>query len=279
MTIYKEAPTTGSLPAVEPSGERGLRAWAGQSGTLAGRQLLVWLRDPVTLLQSLLMPALSMIMFKVVLGDSMTAVTGENAAYGYVPLVILIGAMFGSMAAAVRLNQERGSGLLGRLYVMPIHRAADVTSRIIAELARILLTTVVLLAAGHVIGFRFTQGPWAAIGLVGVAMLYGAAFSMLVLALAVNAKPGAPLVPYLSLLSSLMMFFNTGFVPVELYPHWLQPIVHYQPMSPAINVMKALSAGGPVTKDLILVFAWAGLLLALCTYPALRGYRKAATDR
>lgn len=277
MTTYHNSRT--DLPVVEPASERGPRSWATQSLTLTGRQLLVWVRDPLTLAQSLLMPALSMIMFKVVLGDSMTAVTGENAAFGYVPLVILVGAMFGSMAAAVRLNQEQGSGLLGRLYVMPIHRAADVTSRIYAELVRILVTTVVLVAAGFVIGFRFTQGAWAALGLIGVAMLYGAAFSMLVLALAVNAKPGAPLVPYLSLLSSLMMFFNSGFVPVALYPVWLQPVVRYQPMSPAINVMKALSAGGPVTKDLILVAIWAFGALALCTYPALRGYRKAATNR
>ncbi|NMO00076.1 ABC transporter permease [Gordonia sp. TBRC 11910] len=266
-------------PALNAPRETSIKAWVTQSLPLTGRQLLVWFRDPVTMTQSLLMPALSMILFKILLGSSIAATTGQNSAYGTVPLVILVGAMFGSTAAAVRLNQERSSGLLGRLYVMPINRGADITSRISAELVRILLTTLVLLAAGHLIGFRFTQGPIAAIALVGVALLYGAAFSMLVLALAVSAKPGAPLVPYIGLLSSLMMFFNSGFVPVDMYPDWLQPIVRYQPMSPAIEVMRALSMGGPVTKNLIIVVCWAVAILALTTYPALRGYRKAATDR
>lgn len=259
--------------------EWSLRAWATQSAHLAGRQLLVWVRDPATMLQSLLMPALAMLMFKVVLGDAVGQATGQDSAYGTVPLVILLGSMFGSMAAAVKLNIERGTGLLARLYVLPINRGADLTSRIVAELLRILLTTIILLLAGLLIGFRFTQGPWAAIGIVGVALLYGAAFSMMVLALAVNAKPAAPIVPLLSMICSVLMFFNPGFAPIDSYPGWLQAVVANQPMSPAIEVMRALALGGPITENLLKTIAWAVALLAIFTYPALRGYRKAAVDR
>ncbi|GAA1479881.1 peptide ABC transporter permease [Gordonia sinesedis] len=266
-----------SAPALPP--EWSFRAWLTQSGHLAVRQLLVWVRDPATMMQSLLMPALAMVMFKVVLGDAVGQATGQNSAYGTVPLVILLGAMFGSMAAAVKLNVERGTGLLARLYVLPIHRGADLTSRILAELLRILLTTVILLFAGLLIGFRFTQGPWAAVGIVAVALLYGAAFSMMVLALAVNAKPAAPIVPLLSLVSSLLMFFNPGFAPLDSYPGWLQWVVANQPMSPAIEVMRSLALGGPITENLLKTIAWAVALLAIFTYPALRGYRKAAVDR
>lgn len=266
-------------PHVQSRSERSPRSWLVQSAILTGRQLTVWFRDLSTVMQSMLIPALTMVMFDVVLGKSISQTTGQDSSFGTVPLVILVGAMFGSMAAAVRLNQERGTGLLARLYVLPINRGADVTSRIVAELVRILLSTIVLLAAGHLIGFRFTQGPIAALGLVGVAMMYGAAFSMVVLAAAVNARPGAPLVPMLSLLSSVLMFFNSGFAPVSSYPTWLQPIVENQPMTPAIEVMRSLAAGGPVMANLIKVTIWAAVMLTLATYPALRGYRKAATAR
>lgn len=266
-------------PHVQSRSERSPQSWVVQSAILTGRQLTVWFRDLSTVMQSMLIPALTMVMFDVVLGKSISQTTGQDSSFGTVPLVILVGAMFGSMAAAVRLNQERGTGLLARLYVLPINRGADVTSRIVAELVRILLSTIVLLAAGHLIGFRFTQGPIAALGLVGVAMMYGAAFSMVVLAAAVNARPGAPLVPMLSLLSSVLMFFNSGFAPVSSYPTWLQPIVENQPMTPAIEVMRSLAAGGPVMANLIKVTIWAAVMLTLATYPALRGYRKAATAR
>ena len=240
---------------------------------------MVYIRDYPTLLQSLFFPALSMLMFKVVLGDAIGSATGQNSAYGTVPLVILIAAMFGSIASATRLNRERATGLLARLYVLPINRAADLTSRVAAEMVRILFTTVALLAAGHLIGFRFTQGVGPALGLVLVALAYGAAFAAATLALAVNASPGAPLVPYLGLLASLLMFFNSGFSPVEAYPSWLQPVVANQPMTPAIDVMRNLAAGGPLAASLTKVVIWTVLLLGASIYPALRGYEKAARGR
>lgn len=271
--------TTHSPVAARPASESSFSGWLAHTRPLIGRQVLVYLRDWPTLVQSLLFPALSMVMFKVVLGDTIGAATGQNSAYGTVPLVILVAAMFGSIASATRLNRERSTGLLARLYVLPINRAADLTSRVVSEMIRILFTTAALLAAGHLIGFRFTQGLGPAIGLFLVALAYGAAFACMTLALAVNTRPGAPLVPYLGLFSSLLMFFNSGFSPVEAYPTWLQPVVANQPMTPAIDAMRNLAAGGPLTESLTKVAIWVVVILSLSIYPALRGYRKAARDR
>ena len=57
-------------------------------------------------------------------------------------------------------------------------------------------------------GFRFTQGIGPALGIVGVALAFGGAFAVMVLALAVFFRTGAPVVPLMSLLTSLLMFFN-----------------------------------------------------------------------
>ena len=256
--------------------ESSARGWWSQTRALTGRQIRVNLRDRLTLAQSLLFPVASMIMFKVVLGDAIGRATGQNSAYGTVPLVILISAMFGSLAGAIRLNSERTTGLIERLYVLPINRSADLSSRVLTDLLRILVTTLFLLAGGYLIGFRFTQGIGPAIGLVLVALAYGAAFAMFTLALAVNAPPGAPIVPYLGLFCSVLMFFNSGFSPVDAYPSWLQPLVANQPMTPAINVMRSLAAGGPLASDLVKVVIWTVVILGLSIVPALRGYRRAA---
>lgn len=278
--------TTAQIPEFDTmTAERGLpaessiRAWTVQSAALASRQLAVLFRDRATVLQILFIPALTMVMFKVVLGDAVGSATGQNSAFGTVPLVILVSAMFGSLASAVRLNKERGTGLLARLYVLPINRAADLTSRLLCEVVRILVTTTLLLTAGLFIGFRFTQGPLAVLGIFAVALMFGVAYSMFVLAIAVSTRTSATLVPMLSLLSSLLMFFNSGFSPVEAYPSWLQPIVEHQPLTPAIDAMRAMASGGPVAADMIAVVLWTVGIVAACTWPALRGYRRAATAR
>lgn len=259
--------------------ERTMGAWLRQSAILSGRQLAVLTSDRATLLQILLIPVLTMLMFKVVLGDIIGEATGQDSVYGTVPLVILVSAMFGSIAAAVRLNLERGTGLLARIYVLPIHRAADLSSRVVCEIVRILFTTTLLLGAGYLIGFRFTQGPLGVVGIYGVSLLFGIAFAVFVLALAVNSRPTAPIVALISLVSSLLMFFNSGFSPVQAYPGWLQPVVEYQPMTPAVEVMRSFATGGPIAVNLLVVTGWATVLLVAFTIPALRGYRRAATSR
>ncbi|MFD0924514.1 ABC transporter permease [Williamsia deligens] len=272
----RERATT--FPTPHRTGETGWTAYREHTAILTGRQLLVWVRDRTTLLQTLLFPALSMIMFKVVLGDAIGKATGQNSAFGTVPLVVLVGAMFGSLAGGVRLQSERKTGLLTRLYALPVHRGADLSARIITELARILLGTIILTSLGTVIGWRFNQGILPSLGIFAVALLFGAAFSTMVLALALSST-GLPLVPIVSLVSSLFMFFNSGFSPVSAYPAVLRPIVANQPMTCAIDAMRALAVGGDLGSSLWKTLAWAIGALLVFTYPAIRSYRRAAATR
>ncbi len=267
------------FPTVTAPAENSARAWWSQTAALTGRQLLVIWRDVPTLIQIIVFPMLTMLMFKVVLGDIVGKATGQNSAFGTVPLIVLVSAMFGSVAAATRLNEERRTGRLSRMWVLPVNRTADFSSRIIGEVLRVCATTTVIFAAGHLIGFRFTQGVIPAVAMLLIAMAYGACYAMFVLALAVNVSPGAPLVPFLGLLSSVLMFFNSGFSPIDAYPGWLQPIVAHQPMTPAIDVMRALAVGGPVASDLWEVAAWTLIIGGLSFYPALRGYQRTAVGR
>ncbi|NEW37068.1 ABC transporter permease, partial [Nocardia cyriacigeorgica] len=105
-------------------------------------------QDPLTLMQSLLFPALLLVMLQTVLGRQITAFSGASALYGSVPMVALVGVMSGSLAGAITLGRERDAGLLARFWVLPVHRASGLAARIVAEGVRILTCTVVLFAVG-----------------------------------------------------------------------------------------------------------------------------------
>ena len=47
------------------------------------------------------------------------------------------------------------------------------------------------------------------------------------------------------------MFFSTGFVPLDQFPDWIQPVVEHQPVSCAIEAMRGLSLGGPVLAPMV----------------------------
>lgn len=262
-------------PATETHSESSLRALVSHSGLQTGRLLLRWTRDPYTMLQAVIYPALMLVMFWVVLGVTITEGTSVKAVYGQVAMITLIGAMFGSIASGLSLKKEWADGLLSRFWVLPVHRASGLISRLLAEAVRIQITTVLIVAVGFALGFRFDQGLLPGLVMLLLPLLFGMAFATLVTALAVNAAK-APLVELLSLLATLMMFFNSGFVPTMAYPTWLQPVVENQPMSCVIDAMSGLSMGGPVAEPLIKTFIWCGALVLIFAYPAIRGYRRAA---
>ncbi|NLU81719.1 ABC transporter permease [Rhodococcus sp. HNM0569] len=251
------------------------RALVAHSALQTGRLLLRWARDPFTMLQAIVYPAFMLVMLWAVLGISITQATGVDSVYGTTALITLVGAMFGSLASGLTLRREWADGLLARFWVLPVHRWSGLLSRLTAELVRIAITTVLIVAVGFALGFRFDQGLVAGIAMMCVPLMLGLGFATMVTALAVlSAK--APLVELLSLFATLLMFFNSGFVPTSAYPGWLQSVVGNQPMSCAVDAMKGLSLGGPVAEPLTKTVLWTLAALVLFAYPAVRGYRRAA---
>ncbi|MEU7765339.1 ABC transporter permease [Nocardia sp. NPDC049190] len=239
------------------------------------RLLLRWVRSPVTLLETLIIPCLLLIMLDTVVGNQIKKFTGESALYGSVPMVALIGALSGAVVGGVLLGRERDTGLLARFWVLPVHRASGLASRILAEGCRIFVGTLAVLLVGYLLGFRFHQGVAATIAFLLVPIVFGLAFATIVTAVAVfTAK--ATLVEGITILTSLMMFFSTGFVPLAAYPTWIQPVVRNQPMSVAVDAMRALAQGGPVAHLLGLTVAWSVGAVILFAIPATIGYRRAS---
>ncbi len=72
------------------------------------------------------------------------------------------------------------------------------------------------------------------------------------------------------------MFFSIGFVPLDQYPGWLQPIVEHQPVSYAIETMRGLSLGGTGRRAGARQVLWSAGIAAVCAVPMAIGYRRAS---
>lgn len=253
-------------------------AWALVPQTLvqAQRILLRWSRDLTTVIEVLVLPVLFLITVNIVLGDLISQVTGHSALYGTVPMNALAAAINGSAVGAIGLIGERSDGLLRRLWVLPVHRASGVLSRIGAEIVRIVVTTLVVLAAGMVMGFRFHQGVLAILAWLVVPVIFGLAYATLITLVALSVAKNF-LLEAVTLAHLLAVVFSTGFLPVDQFPKWIQPVVAHQPMTYAIEAMRGLSLGGPVRWPMTATLLWAAGITAVCIVPTLLGYRRAST--
>ena len=246
-----------------------------QSRLQAGRLLRGWTREPVVLIQSLIFPTFLLVVYALVIGESIRNLTGDNSLYGLVPMCAVAGALFGAIGAGAAIPEERESGLLSRFWVLPVHRASALAGRLMAEAGRALVGALAITAVGMALGLRFGEGWLAAIGFVFIPVLMVIGFSTVIIAFGVKSN-GKNIITGLSTVAFLLLFFNSGMVPVDVFPSWIQPVVRAQPMSPAIEAMRALADGGPTLWPVLQSVAWVVGLLAVFGPMAVRGYRAAA---
>jgi ABC-2 type transport system permease protein len=263
-------------PAVErDASENSARRLVSHTWLLTARLLRRWRRDRATVLESLAMPVVLLVTLNIVLEDSISKVTGHSALYGSVPMIAMVGAMSGSMVGGIGLIHERTDGLLSRLWALPVHRASGLLSRLAADAVRIVVTTAVIMCAGLVLGFRFRQGILASVTWLFIPTAFGLAFTMVVITLALySAKTIA--VEGTEVIWGMLMFFSTGFVPLNEYPRWIQPAVQHQPVSYAVEAMRGLSLGGPVLAPTVAMLLWSAGLTVACAIPMMIGYRRAS---
>ncbi|MGO8939602.1 MAG: ABC transporter permease [Mycobacterium sp.] len=259
----------------EPRHENSVRVLVPQTLVQTQRILLRWARDPTTALLALVLPICFLLTLNVVLGQQISQITGHSALYGTVPMNALAAAIHGSATGAIGLIGERTDGLLSRLWVLPVHRASGALSRIIAELVRIVVTTLVILGVGVMLGFRFEQGVLASLAWLVVPVIFGLAWASLITTVALHSAKTF-LLEAVTLVHVLAVVFSTGFLPVDQYPRWIQPVVAHQPMSCAIEAMRGLSVGGPVQSPMIATLLWAIGIAAACAMPMVFGYRRAS---
>jgi ABC-2 type transport system permease protein len=242
---------------------------------LTNRILRRWGRDPTSMAETLILPVALLTTLNIVLGDSISKVTGHSALYGTVPLVAMVAAMSGATVGGIGVMRERTDGLLSRLWVLPVHRASGLLSRLVADGLRIMMTTAVIMITGLVLGLRFHQGILRTVAWFFVPTFFGVAFSAAVVTLALYSAKTI-VVEASAIVWALLMFFSTGFVPLDQYPGWLQPAVRHQPMSYTIEAMRGLSLGGPVRTPLLAVLLWSAGIAAVCAIPMAIGYRRAS---
>lgn len=248
---------------------------ASQTAVFAGRLLTRWLRHPIVPIQSLLFPTFLLVTYDLLVGKSVTRITGADSLDGLVPVCAVAGAMFGALGAGLTIPAERDSGLLSRFWTLPVHRASPLAGRLLAEAVRTLIGAIVITAVGVALGLRFHGGWVTVIPFLLIPVLVVIVFASIVITVALRSG-GNTLFTWFATGSIGLVFCNSGIASLERFPPWLRPFIEYQPMSPTIETMRALAHGGPLLEPMLTVIVWLLALGGVFVPLAVRGYRDAA---
>jgi ABC-2 type transport system permease protein/oleandomycin transport system permease protein len=71
-----------------------------------------------------------------------------------------------------------------------------------------------------------------------------------------------------------LVFASSAFVSTESMPGWLQVFAEHQPVTAAVDAMRALALGGPWTAEVLASLAWSAGILLVFAPLAIRRYRR-----
>ncbi len=229
---------------------------------LAWRSLLRIKHSPEQLLDLSLTPIMFLTLFVFLFG---TAVAGNWHQYlqFVLPGVAVQSLIFASMGTAVGLNTDLRNGIFDRFRSMPIARTAPLIGHVLGDFFRYLVTIVVILAYGLILGFRMLGGVVEVLAAIGLMILFSFAMSWPSSIIGMLAKSPQSVQGYAFLIMFPLTFGSNIFVPTAKLPGWLQAWVKVNPVTQLSNAVRGLMLNLPVGPAPARALLWSLAIFAV----------------
>jgi ABC-2 type transport system permease protein len=239
--------------------------------TVFSRELRPVLRDPFSVIFSMVQPLFFLALFAPLLPD---AVGGESALQWFVPGIILMSCLFGTSATGANLLSEIMTGSHERMLVSPLRRPALIMGRALKEIVPTLAQAVVIVAATIPFGFRLHL-LGAVVGLLLLALLgVGLGALSYTLALACKNQEWMFWAVQQTLVFPLLLLAGM-LLPIDDGPGWLRTLSRLNPLTYVVDAERALFTGDLASTAVGRGVLAAALVAALGLLVGTRAMRRA----
>jgi len=258
---------------------RGAESMLGDAWTITRRQFWHWRAQPGGFAVGLLFPVLVTLMFGALFGGAIAGSSGDYYSF-LMPGIFVMAMLFGLEATMTAVNADAARGVTDRFRSLPIHPAAVVLGRCLADMIYTVVGLAVLLVTGLALGWRWQDGGTEA--LIAVALLLLLRFALLWLGIyvALVAK-GPETVVAVQILVWPISMLSSIFVDPATMPGWLGTIASWNPLSATATATRELfgnptwaSASWVNEHALPLAVGWPVLITATFAPLAVRAYRR-----
>lgn len=261
----RESPTTGSL--------------IGDAWILTRRQFWHWRAQPGAVAVGLLFPVLVTLMFGAFFGGAIAGPGGDYYSF-LMPGIFVMAMLFGLETTMTGVCTDAGAGVTDRFRSLPIHPAAVVLGRCLADLIFAVLGLIVLMATGLALGWRWTDGIAGA--LAAVALLLALRFALLWVGIHVGlVAPGAETVAAVQILVWPLSMLSNIFVDPATMPGWLGTLASWNPLSATATATRELFGNPTWTEPTwvdehatALAIGWPVVITVVFVPLAVRQYRR-----
>ena len=156
------------------------------------------------------------------------------------PGLIAMSAMLNSFALSSEINIARFYWkTFDEIRTAPVADWAYAIGEVLSGMLRGVLAALIVLALGLAFRVHLAVTP----GLFAGILLTTFVFASLAICTAMLAKSHADQSMLSNFVITPMAFLCGTFFPINLYPHWLQFIIHLLPLTPASQIIRAATSG------------------------------------
>lgn len=226
--------------------------------TLTRRSLAHWVRSPGPVISSLAFNIVMVLTFGYLFGGAMIVPGGGSYREFLMPGMFVMTMVFGISLTTLAVATDMERGVTDRFRSMPMSPIAPLIGRAVADMLFAVVTLLVLMGFGLLVGWSPHGGVGATLGAMGLILLLRFALIWVGIYLGLVMK-GQTAVATVQTLEFPLGFLSSSFVALSTMPGWLGAVAEWNPLSSTATATRELF-GNPGTGGDSWVVTHAGLM-------------------
>lgn len=218
-------------------------------------------RNMDQLLGTFFQPIMFLVLFTSVFGGAIATAGGSYINFLMAGILVQTLA-FGSTTTAIAVCNDLQKGIVDRFRSLPMSNIAVLNGHVVSDLFRNGISSVVMVLAGLVMGFRPTATFMEWLAVIGLLALFTLAISWLSAIVGVIAKSveGVQWLTFVVIFP--LTFASSAFVDPSTMSSWLRAFAENQPVTHMVNAIRSLLVGTPMNDAAVWSVIWSlGILV------------------
>jgi ABC-2 type transport system permease protein len=222
---------------------------------LGRRSLREAIRQPDALFMTMFIPIFFLVVntgqaAEIFPSDSTGFLEGQGYGAFQLPITLLLAASFGM--AALFLVEEIEGGYFDKLRAIPIPRYAIVLGRLVAEGAKGIVISVLIVVIALPFGITIASGPLGFVLLIALSALWGVVYAGFMQLIALKTRSAAATNSG-GLIFFPLLFLTPNFVPRDMLTEPMEVAATLNPVTYLMEAMRSL-----ILDDLVWADVWPG---------------------
>ncbi|HZE39310.1 MAG TPA: ABC transporter permease [Stackebrandtia sp.] len=242
------------------------------------RQMGLVMRQPTWIFIMLIQPLYYLILFGPLLNNLPKGMPGfsNGAMETFVPGLVIMMAMFGTLFAGFGLIAEIREGVIERMRVTPVSRFALLLGRSMRDVSTLIFQAVVLvLLSAPIAGLTINWG--GLVLMLAIVLVIGLALSAASYGVAIVLKSEDALAPLLNTITQPVLLLSGIMLPMALAPDWLKTVAKFNPFAYAVDAARALFVGDLSNPAVWQAGVFLGALMILLVFWSGRKFARSAS--